>query len=266
MTTSSIATPCAGARPTSRESSPRAAGAPAPPRPTRGCSGDAAGILGGDLLLHEAIRVVALADLDGAVRARLLDILDDAIQISAAGELADVENALLPGTVEPERILAATRDKTAAYSFSGPLQAGAVLAGATPAAVEALGRCGQELGLAFQLVDDLIGAFASADVAGRESGADLRERKETALIALARESGHWSPATAEALALAPTGPVAVLSAQRALEGTGARARVVAMVDSSVDAAVEIVRTAGLSPAVIELFDEIGDAVRKRMPS
>ena len=55
--------------------------------------GDAAAVLAGDLLLFEAARLVATAPLADPVRDELFRILDDAILVSAVGELADVENA-----------------------------------------------------------------------------------------------------------------------------------------------------------------------------
>ena len=55
-------------------------------------------------------------------------------------------------------------------------------------AIAALDAEGGRLGLAFQLVDDLIGAFGSAEQAGRDEGGDLRESKRTPLIALARQT------------------------------------------------------------------------------
>ena len=91
--------------------------------------GDAAAILAGDLLLHEASRLIAPRR-----RARrqcasgLFGLLDDAIYVSAAGELADVENAVMPDYAEAEAIFDATFNKTAVYSFSAPLCAGALLA------------------------------------------------------------------------------------------------------------------------------------------
>ncbi len=57
--------------------------------------GDAAAILAGDLLLHETARLVALADVDPTTRAALFELLDEAIYVSAAGELADVENSIV---------------------------------------------------------------------------------------------------------------------------------------------------------------------------
>lgn len=170
--------------------------------------GDAAGILAGDLLLHEAGRLIALADVDAARRAALLDVIDDAIYVSAAGELADVEHAVEEDCAASDELLSAAHDKTAVYSFTAPLCAGALLAGASDDALAALHRAGGRLGLAFQLADDLIGAFGSEAQAGRESGGDLREAKRTPLIAFARESESWHRVN-DALAVAHTGPIAV---------------------------------------------------------
>ena len=137
--------------------------------------GEAAAILAGDLLLHEAFRMVALADIETTTRGRLFDLLDDAVFVSAAGELADVENSVAGDVAEPGAILDATFNKTAVYSFSAPLEAGAVLAGAPRRGALVLHGAGGRLGLAYQLVDDLIGAFGSNAQAGREAGGDLRE-------------------------------------------------------------------------------------------
>jgi geranylgeranyl diphosphate synthase type II len=222
--------------------------------------GDAAAIIAGDLLLHEASRLIALTDVPADARRRLLALLDDAVLVSAAGELADVENAVTGADVDA--ILAATRDKTAVYSFSAPLCAGAVLAGADAATEAALQRCGDALGLAFQLVDDLIGAFGSMEAAGRASGGDLREAKQTPLVALARDSEDWSRVN-DALAVAHTGPIAVRDAQRALAASGAPARVVALVDTAL---ADAVREADPLPeAARGLVAEAAAGIRERVP-
>lgn len=222
--------------------------------------GDAAAIIAGDLLLHEASRLIALADVSPDVRRRLLALLDDAVFVSAAGELADVENAVMGADVAA--ILAATRDKTAVYSFSAPLRAGAVLAGADAGAEAALERAGDALGLAFQLVDDLIGAFGSVEAAGRSAGGDLREAKQTPLVALARQSAHWARVS-DALAVAHTGPIAVRDAQLALAATGAPARVVVLVDDALAAAER--EADNLPAAARELIEEAAARIRERVP-
>jgi geranylgeranyl pyrophosphate synthase len=226
--------------------------------------GDAAGILAGDILLHEAVRLVALADVAPEVRADLLALVQDAVVVSAAGELADVENAVLADDeLAAESLLVATANKTAVYSFSAPMEAGAVLAGAATADRSALRRFGQRLGLAYQLVDDLIGAFGSADVAGRNEGGDLREAKQTALIALARESEHW-PEVSTALSLAHTGPVAIRAAQRALTASGARVRLEELIDDTLEQTRRIATESLLPDEGRALLLNLVDAVRERM--
>ncbi|MCK6067880.1 MULTISPECIES: polyprenyl synthetase family protein [Microbacterium] len=227
--------------------------------------GDAAGILAGDLLLHEAVRLVALADVAPDVRADLLALLEDAVVISAVGELADVENAVVSDSVvAAEAILLATANKTAVYSFSAPLEAGAVLAGARPEVRLALRSFGHRLGLAYQLVDDLIGAFGPAELAGKAAGGDLREAKRTPLIALARESEQW-PQVSDALAQAHTGPVAVRAAQRALAASGARQRMELLVGETLDEACGLVDGSVLPEAGRVMLLDLVEAVRERVP-
>jgi geranylgeranyl diphosphate synthase type I len=226
--------------------------------------GDAAAILAGDLLLHEALRLVALADVDAATREQLFGIFDDAVYISAAGELADVENSVVEDCADPEAIFDAAFNKTAVYSFSAPLRAGALLAGADATSLDVVDRAGGRLGLAFQLVDDLIGAFGTAEQAGRESGGDLRESKRTPLVALARQTPTW-PRVNEAIAVAHTGPIAVREAQRALEESGARARLRRLIAETLDDVRDMSGDASLTPAAGMLLGDLADAVERRVP-
>lgn len=226
--------------------------------------GDAAAILAGDLLLHEAGRMIAVAEIPASLRGQLLQLVDDAVLVSAAGELADVENAVSPGDVDPETVLRTTHDKTAVYSFSAPLQAGAVMAGAERSTQWALERFGERLGLAYQLVDDLIGAFGTAEASGKDEGCDLREAKKTHLITLARESADW-PEVSAALAQAHTGPVAVRAAQSALAKSGARSRLEVLVCETLDEAVAIVEASTLPTECRLMLIELVEAVQERIP-
>jgi geranylgeranyl diphosphate synthase type I len=66
---------------------------------------------------------------------------------------------------------------------------GAILSGAPGDQVELLRGYGQELGMAFQLVDDAIGIWGDSDVTGKPVLGDLRSRKKTLPITAALESG-----------------------------------------------------------------------------
>jgi geranylgeranyl diphosphate synthase, type II len=151
-----------------------------------------AGILAGDLALAAAIRTVATCPVDTATTVRLLDLFDRALHTTASGELADVRFST--GTAQPSlgEALTMEEQKTSAYSFELPLQAGAVLAGAADDVVERLGEAGRMLGVAFQLQDDLLGVFGDPRVTGKSAVTDLREGKQTPLMAYARTTPLWA--------------------------------------------------------------------------
>jgi geranylgeranyl pyrophosphate synthase len=226
--------------------------------------GDAAAVLAGDLLLFEASRLVACAPASDHVRSELLTLLDDAILVSAAGELRDVENASRQEPPDAADLLATAHDKTGPYSFGAPLAAGAVLAGATVEQQRVIAASAADLGLAFQLVDDLIGTFGTKAQAGRAPGADLREAKRTPLIALARQSADWTRVSS-ALALAPTGPIALRRAQRVLDRSGARAEMVALVGETLDRSRRRVSDATLPAPATTLLTHLASAIERRIP-
>jgi len=87
-----------------------------------------------------------------------------------------------------ERALRVASYKSARYSIQQPLQIGAALAGADAAQLDALERFGHDVGMAFQLRDDVLGVFGDTAVTGKPSGDDLREGKRTVLVAYAREA------------------------------------------------------------------------------
>lgn len=152
----------------------------------------AAAILAGDLALSEAHRALAKLPVDVHTRLRLLDLLDRAVFVSAAGELADVTNSSSNRPLSVAEVISTLENKTAVYSFEAPLQAGAVLAGASAEAIRLLGCYGRLVGVAFQLTDDLLGVFGDPLKTGKSVSADLREGKQTALIAHAGGTDTWA--------------------------------------------------------------------------
>lgn len=77
--------------------------------------------------------------------------------------------------------------KSAKYSVQAPLILGATIHTASVKQLEALQSYGLNVGLAFQLRDDVLGVFGDPQLTGKPSGDDLREGKRTLLIALTRE-------------------------------------------------------------------------------
>ena len=77
--------------------------------------------------------------------------------------------------------------KTAKYTVERPLRAGAAATGAAPAGLmSALSGFGLDLGIAFQMRDDVLGVFGDESLTGKPVGDDLREGKSTLLLSHAR--------------------------------------------------------------------------------
>ena len=151
----------------------------------------AGGLLMGDLLLAATHQLFARAALPHETRTRILDILDHTITESVAGEQLDVE--LSDGWIDPdlETIIAMSGYKTSTYTFELPLRTAAALAGASATVEMALASAARHLGLAFQLQDDLLSTFGDPRRHGKDPFSDLREGKQTAIIAYARKTSAW---------------------------------------------------------------------------
>lgn len=236
----------------------RATTAGAPPDRARHY-GEAAGILAGDLALAGAVREVALCGARPDLVVRLLDLLEDVLHRSAAGELADVRVSLA-GDASVEETLDIAGWKTAAYSFELPMQAAAILADADDDVVRALGEAGRCLGLAFQLRDDLDGVFGTAEQTGKDPLCDLREGKCTALVAFARSSRLWEELS-RYVGDADLTEEGAARAREILVACGARSAVEAMAS---ELAATAIASAGRLPG--PAADVLRDMVHRLVPA
>ena len=108
---------------------------------------------------------------------RVLDILSNAAAVIAEGEVLQLSAARDLGTTE-DVYLQVVRGKTAAL-FSAATEVGGVIAGAPEEQVRALFEYGDALGIAFQIVDDLLDYEGESAATGKNVGDDFRERKLT---------------------------------------------------------------------------------------
>jgi geranylgeranyl diphosphate synthase type II len=154
--------------------------------------GISAAVIAGDLALFNAYRLIDRSGVGDVTRDRLVEVMDDALFASAAGELIDVDFSHLTDMPRVDDILTMERLKTAVYSFECPLQAGAILAGASEQIVATLADFGREIGVAYQIVDDLLGVFGQESETGKTTLGDLREGKRTVLIAYATTTPDWA--------------------------------------------------------------------------
>lgn len=108
---------------------------------------------------------------------RVLDILSNASATIAEGEVLQLTAAQNLKTDE-DIYLRVVRGKTAAL-FSAATEVGGVIAGAPEPVVRALYDYGDALGIAFQIVDDVLDYGGATSVIGKNTGDDFRERKLT---------------------------------------------------------------------------------------
>jgi geranylgeranyl diphosphate synthase type I len=158
--------------------------------------GAAAAILLGDLALTWSDDLYRDSGLPAATLDRGLEAWRGMRTEVLGGQYLDVHTQAT-GDSSAAAALRIDRFKTAAYTVERPLHLGAALAGADDAVVTAYRRFGADIGVAFQLRDDLLGVYGDPDVTGKPAGDDLREGKRTLLVALALEKAGEGPAAAE---------------------------------------------------------------------
>jgi geranylgeranyl diphosphate synthase type I len=134
--------------------------------------------------------------------------------------------------------------KSGKYTVERPLHLGAAMAGRLDDLAGPLTAYGLPLGEAFQLRDDLLGAFGDSVAIGKPVGDDLREGKPTPLLAIARERATGPAASVLKRVGDPgLGPDDVAAVQEVLVATGAveevERRIGALTDEAVTAAKEL---------------------------
>ncbi len=146
------------------------------------------GILAGDLLLIYAFKSVVhygkSIGLDDSIVRRLVDVLAEYCVVLSEGQAMDMEIASSPTIPDDEQYIAMVTKKTASL-FEASCMMGAIVAGADSDAVKNLAGYGRSIGIAFQLIDDLIGVMGDPKVTQKPVGNDIREGKKTLPILLA---------------------------------------------------------------------------------
>jgi octaprenyl-diphosphate synthase len=136
-------------------------------------------VLAGDWLYMQAFKMAVQER-----NFRILDTLIELTQMMVEGELLQIEK--LGKLITLEEYFDLIFRKTACL-FSVCMRLGAILGGATPEQEGALGKYGHDLGMAFQIVDDVLDLTASPDVLGKPVASDLREGKATMAVIHALE-------------------------------------------------------------------------------
>ncbi|MCZ2857099.1 polyprenyl synthetase family protein [Blastococcus sp. VKM Ac-2987] len=237
---------------------------------SHGFSGDqelfgvGAAILVGDLALVWSDEMLRCSGISEAALGRARAVWDTMRTEVTAGQYLDLLRAAggLPG---PDGALTVARYKSAGYTVQRPLQLGAAIAGAGPAVVEAFAAIGLPLGEAFQLRDDLLGVFGDPQVTGKSADDDLREGKQTLLVALAEEVADDAGRRLlhELLGNPDAGPDEFEALRTLLVSTGARDRVEQRITVSTARARDAIAEAPIADDARAALDALAVAATAR---
>ncbi|WP_355661996.1 octaprenyl diphosphate synthase [Halomonas salifodinae] len=184
--------------------------------------GNAPSVLVGDFLYSRSFQMmVELGSME------VMRILSGATCIIAEGEVLQLTNVGNPD-VDEAAYFETIQGKTAML-FEAASHTGAIIAGATPEQEAALQHYGRYLGLAFQLIDDLLDYQGDAEAMGKNVGDDLAEGKPTLPLIQAMVAGNAEQAEVIRQAIRQGGlerldeVLAIVEATGALDYTRARA-------------------------------------------
>ncbi|MFI9770815.1 polyprenyl synthetase family protein [Streptomyces sp. NPDC052415] len=221
--------------------------------------GVSAAVLAGDLALawaDDLLTETALASPHGAALHREWQAMRGEM---VAGQYRDLHSQATDSSGVDEALTVATL-KSALYTVARPLALGASLAGADERTLDTLRAAGRCAGLAFQLRDDLLGAFGDPARTGKPSDDDLRSRKLTYLLAgavrLAEARGDGEAAAVLAPGTGQRSPRTVDRMRAALERVGARDMVEEKIADLAARSLRHFAATGADPAVRREFAEL----------
>jgi farnesyl diphosphate synthase len=172
---------------------------------------EATAMLAGDALQAEAFRVLADAPLAAELRARLVSMLAHAASTEGMCGGQAIDLAAVGQQLPLDELERMHRMKTGAL-LAAAVRMGAAAAGADAPTAAAAGAYGRALGLAFQIVDDVLDVEGTAETLGKTAGKDALENKPTYVSVLGLDAAKARAAQLHREALA------------ALERLDARAR------------------------------------------
>lgn len=147
---------------------------------THAVYGEAMGILAGDALLNFAFETVSRAfDIDPGIhtsKAFSLFAKKTGIYGMIGGQVVDVETE---GTKIPAETLRFIHEKKTGALIEAAMMTGAILAGASEKEVETIGSVALDVGLAFQIRDDILDVTSTSEILGKPVGSDEKNDKNT---------------------------------------------------------------------------------------
>ena len=219
--------------------------------------GDALGVLAGDLASSYASELLASTQ------------FPDGSRVAALHAFAQIQEQVVFGQhldlIADEDVERMHDLKTGSYTVRGPLRLGALLGGAPVELLATLDAFARPVGLAFQLRDDLLGAFGDQRALGKPVGADLRAGKRNAVITEAeqRMSTADSKVLGGVLGKRDATEREIMDATDLLASSGAREAVETRITKHVAEAREILRNESIHPEGRRMLLDLVDLMTNR---
>jgi geranylgeranyl diphosphate synthase type I len=220
--------------------------------------GSAMGICAGDVGYFLAGDILASLPLDPSVKGPLLSLVFRELAYVGLAQMQDIAFGAFERTPARDEVIALYLYKTARYTFSLPLTAGALIAGAAPAESRKLRELGERLGVMFQVRDDDLGIFGSEKETGKPVGSDIRQGKKTLLyLELFRMArGKEKKALVELFGKAALSRAEAARVRKAMEKLGARSTIGSMLEGLAGEAEGIICSLSVSEAHADVLRDI----------
>lgn len=161
-------------------------------------TGESMGICAGDIAFFSALDILTDMNCSCGIYKKIIESCSREMMLVGMAQMEDIYSSTTRKMSSRETIFDLYRQKTGRYSFSLPLNIGALLAEADESEIGKLYSIGEKMGILFQIKDDELGLFSSEEVLGKPVGGDIREGKKTIYIQLLHEkSGSTDKAILE---------------------------------------------------------------------
>ncbi len=144
-------------------------------------------IILGDIGMFLGVKLISESNFLPERKNQAVSVFSQMMINTGLGEMLDVEISLPGKEKNEEDMVTISQLKTAYYTFIYPFSIGAILAGAESNIVKLFKEFGLNLGVAYQIQDDILGVFGDEKTLGKSVTSDIEEGKNTLLITFALE-------------------------------------------------------------------------------
>lgn len=200
------------------------------------------GICVGDIGFFLAFELLTQLSTDSDSKTKLLQLFSTELTMVGLMQMQDVYFGNTRQTVPLNDVLSLYTYKTARYTFSLPLMAGAILTDQSPSTLTQLEKLGESLGIIFQIKDDELGLFGTEEKIGKPVGSDIREDKKTlfALYLFEQATIQQQQKLRTIFGNPDLTPEMIAYVQQLAEQTGARAKVLQEVENLQEMTTQII--------------------------